>query len=264
MPKLTAQFITMLEGPIKHWLDASILGRAIEKHILGAHVISILESVDFNPHKIDDTPYGGGPGELLRIDIIVPLITRALAKNQNYSRENKRVILLDPAGKKFNQADAKRLSSYQELIFVCGRYEGIDARVHHYVDEAISVGDFVLSSGDLAAMTIFDATARMVDGVLGNFESIEQESHMNGRLESSHYTRPKDYQDFLVPDILQSGNHQQIKNARELESILKTKLLRPDLLQDNPVSSEEKKLLEKINKKNNSYPWQTCLEKKIS
>lgn len=245
----------MFEQPLTAWLDSSIIGRARQKSLLSTHIESILASVSGNHHKVDDTPYGGGPGELMRIDVIEPIIAGALERHPDIDRKAKRVILMDPAGQPFDQTEAKRLASYQELIFVCGRYEGIDARIHHYVDEALSVGDFVLSSGDVAAMVIFDATARMIEGVLGNVESIEHESHYQRRLESSHYTRPLEYQGHKVPEVFQGGNHQHIKLARERESIIKTAQLRPDLVKAQPLSDHEIKLLMSFDQPD-LYPWQ--------
>ncbi len=255
MTILHATFIAMFEEPIKSWLDSSIIGRARQKNILETNILSILDSVSGNHHKVDDTPYGGGPGELMRIDIIEPLISKALLMNETLERTKKRVILLDPAGQPFSQKEAKRLAEYEELIFVCGRYEGIDARVHHYVDEAISLGDFVLSGGDLAAMAIFDATARMIPGVLGNAQSIEHESHYDGRLESSNYTRPNEYQGHKVPLVYQNGNHQSIAEARTRESLLKTAQLRPDLIRAKPLNNHEIHLLMSPSS-DESYPWQ--------
>lgn len=255
MTTLHATFIAMFEEPIKSWFESSIIARARQKNILSTEILSILDSVNGNHHKVDDTPYGGGPGELMRIDIIEPLITKALLRNPTLERKKKRVILLDPAGTPFCQQEAKRLAHYEELIFVCGRYEGIDARVHHYIDEAISLGDFVLSGGDLASMAIFDATARMIPGVLGNAQSIEHESHFHGRLESSNYTRPQDYQGHTVPLVYQNGNHQVIATERERESILKTAQLRPDLIRAKPLSDLEIQLLMSTTS-NESYPWQ--------
>lgn len=214
-----------------------------------------MEHVAFNHHAADDTPYGGGPGELLRIDVIEPLIRKALEKNTNTPRQKKRVILMDPAGEVFSQQHAQRLAGFDELIFVCGRYEGIDARIHYYVDEAVSLGDFVLSSGDLAALAIFDATARMIDGVLGNRQSIVQESHAQGRLEASLYTRPKSYDGFLVPEVYCAGHHQEIKKAQAQESVIRTQLIRPDLLEKYPLSGQEQLMLHKALEKKVCFPW---------
>jgi tRNA (guanine37-N1)-methyltransferase len=249
----SAIFITMFKEPITAWLNSSIIGRAHKNGILQSKVISILEQVSFDHHQVDDTPYGGGPGELMKINIIAPLIEHALSLNNNIARSQKRVILLDPAGRVFNQEHASRLAGFQELILICGRYEGIDARIHHYVDEAISLGDFILSSGDLAAMAIFDATARMIKGVLGNEASTEQESHAHGRLEASNYTRPKEYLGHEVPLVYYSGHHHHINQAKTCESIYRTLKIRPDLLEKYPLNDEEKALF--LSVKNPSYPW---------
>lgn len=252
MPKISATFITMFKEPMLLWLNSSLMAKAQQKKLISTHVISILEHVGFDHHAVDDTPYGGGPGELMKIDVAVSLIRKALAINEDIPRDQKRVILMDPAGRTFDQNEAKRLSLYQELIFLSGRYEGIDARVHHYVDEALSLGDFVLSSGDMAALTIFDATARMVEGFLGNSASIESESHFDGRLEASLYTRPKSFEGHEVPEVFQSGHHQAIKKAQLQESLQKTAKLRPDLLEKYPFSSEEQKVFEPAK---TIFPW---------
>jgi tRNA (guanine37-N1)-methyltransferase len=221
--------------------------------LIGVSVTSVLDHVA-NHHQADDTPYGGGPGELLRVDVMAPLIKEALGLNKEIARDRKRVVLMDPGGQPFSQAHAERLSHFEELIFVCGRYEGVDARIHHYVDEAISLGDFVLSAGDIAAVAIFDACARLIDGVLGNSSSKLSESHQSGRLESSHYTRPLDFEGHVVPEVLRSGNHALIEKARALEAINKTHSLRPDLLQRYPLSDQERELLLRANA--SKYPWQ--------
>lgn len=255
MLKLSATFITMFKEPLSAWLTSSIIGRAHTKGILSTSIISILESLSGDHHAADDTPYGGGPGELLKIDIIEPLIKQALAKNSAISRDKKRVVLMDPAGLPFDQAHAQRLAGYSELIFICGRYEGIDARIHYYIDEALSLGDFVLSGGDIAAMAMFDATARMVDGVLGNKHSALDESHAQGRLEASLYTRPQTYEGYEVPLVYKSGDHKKIEQAKRQESCLKTQNIRPDLVKLFPFSSYEKELLKISADLNPKYPW---------
>lgn len=246
----------MFKEPLSSWLSSSIIGRAERQGIFSTRIESILESVDNNHHLIDDTPYGGGPGQLMKIDVIAPLINKALAHNPKVMRNHKRVVLMDPAARPFTQNDAKRLATYQELIFVCGRYEGIDARIHYYVDEALSLGDFVLSSGDLAAMAMFDATARMLDGVLGNLDSIVQESHCEARLEGSQYTRPASYNGHDVPEVFQQGNHKEIAKWRLAESVYKTKKLRPDLVAHFPLNEDEKKILTTINCNCTTFPWE--------
>jgi len=252
MPRLNATFITMFKEPISVWLGSSVIGRAHKKNILSTKVISILETVSSNHHLVDDTPYGGGPGELMKIDVIVPLIEMAMAQNKECPRKKKRILLMDPAGQLFSQKDAKRLSNYEELIFISGRYEGIDARIHNFVDEAISIGDFVVTSGDLPAMVIFEATARMIPGFFLNNSSQIDESHMAGRLEASLYTRPTVFRGLSVPAVFQSGNHKEIAREKSLESVLKTRHLRPDLLDKFPLTDDEKAILEE---RCLSYPW---------
>jgi tRNA (guanine37-N1)-methyltransferase len=255
MRTLQATFISMFDEPISTWLETSLLGRAQKNRIIQCHVKSVLKALSFDHHAADDTPYGGGPGELLKIDVLEPLIKNALARYPDIPRTQKRVLLMDPAGTVFNQAQAKLLASYEELIFVCGRYEGFDARIYHYIDDAISLGDFVLSSGDLAAMAIFDATVRHIDGFLGNQDSPVYESHQGGRLEGSLYTRPKSYDGHDVPEVFCKGNHGAISKARDLESLVKTKILRPDLIQKYPLTKDELALLEVHVETPKKYPW---------
>jgi tRNA (guanine37-N1)-methyltransferase len=258
MSKFHATFISMLKEPLKAWLNASVIGRAQQKAIISTHIIPILERVQ-NHHEIDDTPYGGGAGELMRINIIAPLIEEALCFFSHREREKKRVILMDPAGEPFTQAHAQRLCNYEELIFVSGRYEGIDARVYNFVDEALSLGDFILSGGELAALSIFDASARLIPGVLGNALSLKDESHINGRLESSNYTRPPSYKGFSVPELFQNGNHKYIQEARLKEAVIKTARIRPDLLEDYPLKPYEAVILKE--EYNYAYPWEKIWEK---
>jgi len=246
----------MFNEPIQGWLDTSIIRRAQKNNLFSPSIMSILESVDFNHHKVDDTPYGGGAGELMKIDIIGPLIKKALTSNPHDDRHEKRVILLDPQGQVFDQDHAQRLSQYKELIFVSGRYEGIDARVHHYVDEALSLGDFVMSSGDIAAMAICDAVLRLLPGVLNNPISATHESHKEGRLEASQYTRPVKFENYEVPAIFQSGDHQAISTAKQTESLYKTYKLSPDLFSKYPMTENEKAMLETILTTDFYRPWE--------
>jgi tRNA (guanine37-N1)-methyltransferase len=248
-----ATFITMFKEPLLTLLSSSIIGRAHQKNIIASHIISILETVAGNHHLVDDTPYGGGPGELMKIDVIAPLIDLALKQNAERPREKKRILLMDPAGRQFKQKDALRLSHYEELIFISGRYEGIDARIHHFIDEAISMGDYVVTSGDLPAIAIFEATARMIPGVLGNNRSHIDESHSDGRLEASMYTRPADYRGLMVPEVFQNGNHKEINRAKLLEALHKTSSIRPDLLDKFPVTEQEKTML--LENQPFLYPW---------
>lgn len=188
---------------------------------------------------MDDEPYGGGQGMLLRAQPIFDTIEQIEAKKP-------RIILLDPAGKPFTQAYAEELALEEELIFICGHYEGYDERIKTLVTDEISLGDFVLTGGELAAMTIVDATVRLIPQVLGKESSHQDDSFSSGLLEYPQYTRPYDYRGMTVPDVLMSGHHERIRLWRLEESLRKTYLRRPDLLERYDFSEEERKLLDKI------------------
>lgn len=188
---------------------------------------------------MDDEPYGGGQGMLLRAQPIFDTIEQIEAKKP-------RIILLDPAGKPFTQAYAEELALEEELIFICGHYEGYDERIKTLVTDEISLGDFVLTGGELAAMTMVDATVRLIPQVLGKESSHQDDSFSSGLLEYPQYTRPYDYRGMTVPDVLMSGHHERIRLWRLEESLRKTYLRRPDLLEHYNFSEEERKLLDKI------------------
>ncbi|VHH01666.1 tRNA (guanine-N(1)-)-methyltransferase [Streptococcus pyogenes] len=188
---------------------------------------------------VDDEPYGGGQGMLLRAQPIFDTIEQIEAKKP-------RIILLDPAGKPFTQAYAEELALEEELIFICGHYEGYDERIKTLVTDEISLGDFVLTGGELAAMTMVDATVRLIPQVLGKESSHQDDSFSSGLLEYPQYTRPYDYRGMTVPDVLMSGHHERIRLWRLEESLRKTYLRRPDLLERYDFSEEERKLLDKI------------------
>ena len=214
---LKASFVSLFPEMTRSVVKASILGRAIEKNLLSVEEI---QTRDFatNKHKtVDDTPYGGGPGQVMKVDVVTAALRSALD-----SKLKSRVILCDPAGKQFTQADAKRLADYEHLVFVCGRYEGIDARIEHYVDESLSIGPYVLTGGELPAMVMLDAVTRYVPSVLGNPESLEQESHAQGELEHRQYTRPVEFEGHRVPDVLLSGHHGEVEKARKEERVKRT------------------------------------------
>lgn len=188
---------------------------------------------------VDDEPYGGGQGMLLRAQPIYDTIDKIDANNP-------RVILLDPAGKTFNQSYAEELAQEDELIFICGHYEGYDERIKQLVTDEISLGDFVLTGGELAAMTMVDATVRLIPNVIGKEASHQDDSFSSGLLEYPQYTRPYDFRGMTVPDVLMSGHHENIRRWRLEESLRKTYLRRPDLLEKYPLNQEESDLLAKI------------------
>jgi tRNA (guanine37-N1)-methyltransferase len=208
-------------------LSSSILGRAQGSGLIKVGVHDLRDWAEGKHRTADDTPYGGGSGMVMRVDVV----DRGI---QAVSGEGTRVLLMDPAGKPFRQADAQRLTQYDHLLFVCGHYEGIDARVRdHLVDEVFSIGDFVLTGGELPAMVIIDSVARLLPGVLGNPESSRLESFSEGLLEAPQYTRPRVYRDWEVPDVLVSGHHGKIDEWRKQTSRALTGEVRPDLVDDN-------------------------------
>ncbi|HEP2229984.1 TPA: tRNA (guanosine(37)-N1)-methyltransferase TrmD [Streptococcus pyogenes] len=219
-------------------LEHSIVGKAKEKGLLDIHYHNFRDYAEKARH-VDDEPYGGGQGMLLRAQPIFDTIEQIEAKKP-------RIILLDPAGKPFTQAYAEELAREEELIFICGHYEGYDERIKTLVTDEISLGDFVLTGGELAAMTMVDATVRLIPQVLGKESSHQDDSFSSGLLEYPQYTRPYDYRGMTVPDVLMSGHHERIRLWRLEESLKKTYLRRPDLLEHYNFSEEERKLLDKI------------------
>ncbi|HEQ9122381.1 tRNA (guanine-N(1)-)-methyltransferase [Streptococcus pyogenes] len=219
-------------------LEHSIVGKAKEKGLLDIHYHNFRDYAEKARH-VDDEPYGGGQGMLLRAQPIFDTIEQIEAKKP-------RIILLDPAGKPFTQAYAEELALEEELIFICGHYEGYDERIKTLVTDEISLGDFVLTGGELAAMTMVDATVRLIPNVIGKESSHQDDSFSSGLLEYPQYTRPYDYRGMTVPDVLMSGHHERIRLWRLEESLRKTYLRRPDLLEHYNFSEEERKLLDKI------------------
>ncbi|MET3644221.1 tRNA (guanosine(37)-N1)-methyltransferase TrmD [Streptococcus gallinaceus] len=219
-------------------LEHSIVGKAKEKGLLDIQYHNFRENAEKARH-VDDEPYGGGQGMLLRAQPIFDTIEKINAKQP-------RVILLDPAGRTFDQAYAEELAQEEELIFICGHYEGYDERIKTLVTDEISLGDFVLTGGELAAMTMVDATVRLIPDVIGKEASHQDDSFSSGLLEYPQYTRPYEYRGMTVPDVLMSGHHENIRIWRLEQSLRKTLERRPDLLESYQFSKEEEKIFEKI------------------
>lgn len=193
-----------------------------------------------NKHgHVDDYPYGGGAGMLLRVEPIVHQLEALSLK------ENARIILVDPTGIPFTQSLAQEWSSQDHLVFICGHYEGFDNRVRQFVTDEVSIGDYVLTNGELPAMVMIDATVRLIPDVVGNSESVVQESHTNHLLEYPQYTRPQDFRGLTVPDVLLSGNHQKIDQWRKEQALLNTYDRRPDLIDKMTLTEEQSDFLKK-------------------
>jgi len=214
-------FPEMFEGV----LSSSILKRAIEKDIVEVHLVNFRDFSLDKHNRVDDYAFGGGPGMLLSVEPIV----RALESIDGYLDAKK--ILLTPQGHPFNQEKAIELSSTRDIIFICGHYEGFDERVRYFIDEEISIGDYVMTGGEIAAMAITDSIVRLLPNALGKQESFEQDSFYDGMLEYPQYTRPQEFKGYAVPDVLLSGNHALIEKWRKEESLKRTASRRPDLLE---------------------------------
>jgi tRNA (guanine37-N1)-methyltransferase len=220
----------------------SLLKKAQERGIIEIGLHNIRDHA-FDKHRMtDDAPYGGGCGMVMKVDPI----DRALAAVKREGVQSV-VILLTPQGERFGQPMAAELASFSQIILICGHYEGVDERVRQYlVDREISIGDYVLTGGELSAMVVVDAVSRLIPGVLGNSESTASESFAMGLLEYPQYTRPAEYKGWKVPDVLVSGHHREIDLWRTRESLRRTLTRRPDLLKDAGLSEEEKKILKSL------------------
>ena len=222
-------------------LKQSIIKRASEKKLLDINLVNIRDFSEDKHNKVDDTPYGGGAGMLMKPDVV----DRAY---NSVKSENAKVIYLTPQGKMLNQKIVKDLSKQEHLILLCGHYEGIDQRVlDKIVDEEISIGDYVLTGGELPAMVLIDSVSRYVEGVLSN-ESTEEESFSNGLLEYPQYTRPEVFDNVKVPDVLISGHHENIRKWRRERSLENTFKKRPEMLENIELTKNEKDYIEKLKK----------------
>ena len=224
-------------------LNHSILGKARDKNILDINIIDYRKFSGNKHNQVDDYPFGGGQGMVLKPE---PIFNAVESLNKT---DKTRIILLCPQGERFNQKKAEELSKEDHLIFICGHYEGYDERIREYlVTDELSIGDFILTGGEFAAMTMVDSIARLIPDVLGKEESHKDDSFSTGLLEYPQYTRPKDYKGMLVPDVLTSGHHKNIEKYRMKESLRRTYIRRPDLLENYDLSEEEAKILDEIKK----------------
>ncbi|MEQ3641137.1 MULTISPECIES: tRNA (guanosine(37)-N1)-methyltransferase TrmD [unclassified Alteromonas] len=218
-----------------------VIGRAVKSGKLSVDTFNPRDFTHDRHRTVDDRPYGGGPGMLM----MVKPLTDAIHAAKNIGGENSKVIYLSPQGKPLDQAGVKRLASIERTILICGRYEGIDERViESHVDEEVSIGDYVLSGGELPAMVLMDAVARLVPGVLGHKASAVEDSFTDGLLDCPHYTRPEVLEGQKVPEVLLSGDHEKIRQWRLMQSLGRTMQRRPDLLNHLALTEEQMRLLE--------------------
>jgi len=228
-------------------LEESIIGKAKDKGIIDIAVTDVRSFAKDRHKTADDTPCGGGAGMVMKPELVFEAVEHVKSKiNPKSQVQKEKVILLSPAGKTFNQQVAKDLAKYEHLILICGHYEGVDERIKEIVDEEISVGDYVLTGGELAAMAVIDALSRFIPGVLGDKASSEEDSFSGGLLEYPQYTKPGSYRDKKVPDVLMSGNHKNIAGWRREQAVMNTFFKRPDLLPKAELTSSDMATLERI------------------
>ena len=232
--KIITLFPKMFEG----FVGESIIKRAIEKNVCEIEIIDMRDYSLSKHRHVDDTPYGGGAGMVLACDVV----DRAIKAN---SSESSYKIMMTPQGNKYNQQKALELAKKEEIVLICGHYEGFDERIRTFVDEEISVGDYVLTGGEIPSMIVADSVIRLLGEAIKQ-ESHEDDSFSNGLLEYPQYTRPLEYNGMVVPEVLVNGNHKLINRFRKKESLRKTYLRRPDLLESYEFSKEDKKLMDEI------------------
>ena len=224
--------------------EFGVVGRAQDRGLVSLTVENPRDHTTDAHRTVDDRPYGGGPGMVMKYE---PLAAAIAAASSRLPAEGSPVVFLSPQGRKFDQAAAKRYAAMPGLVLLAGRYEGIDERlIESQVDQEVSLGDFVLSGGEIAAMAIIDAIVRLLPGVLGDDESAEQDSFMNGLLDHPHYTRPESVAGRTVPEVLLSGDHQAIARWREKQALARTLSRRPDLIEKLELTVEQRALLDEL------------------
>jgi tRNA (guanine37-N1)-methyltransferase len=234
--------LSVFPGMFTSAFECSLLKKAQEKNLIEIRVHDIRHYTEDKHRMTDDTPYGGGGGMVMKVEPIDRAL-QAVAPD----RDQALIVLLTPQGETFRQEIAQELSLYPRIVLVCGHYEGLDERVRtHLVDREISIGDYVLTGGELPAMIVVDAVARLVPGVLGNAASVVTDSFAMGLLEYPQYTRPAEYRDWKVPDVLISGHHREIEKWRRRESLRRTLARRPDLLKQVDLSADDLVLLKEL------------------
>ena len=238
---LNIYILTLFPEFFQSPFSVSIIKRACDKGLVKIELIDIRDFSHDKHRKVDDYPYGGGCGMVMKPEPIFEAIDYV---DEKINTKNRQIILLSPQGKIFNQSLAQDLSKEENLVFICGHYEGIDERVKTIVTDEISIGDFILTGGEVPALAIVDAVIRLVPGVLGSSESPQDESFCNGLLEYPQYTRPQIYRNLKVPDVLLSGNHKEIEIYRHKEALKRTREKRPDLFKKLELKNEDKRLLD--------------------
>ena len=238
----TFDIVTIFPAMIEQPLAAGILGRAIASGLLDVRVRDLRDFTTDRHRVVDDVPYGGGPGMVLKPDPIFKALD-AIERDRGAALH---VVLTSPQGRRFTQSEAQRLSGLRHLVLLCGRYEGFDDRVRERVTDELSIGDYVLTGGELPALVILDAVARFVPGVVGDEQSVAEDSFSRGLLDFPQFTRPAEIAALRVPEVLLSGNHAEIRRWRKREALARTLERRPDLLAEASLDEEEQEILKEL------------------
>jgi tRNA (guanine37-N1)-methyltransferase len=245
------EVFTLLPEVFPSYLETSIIKRARERGLINVRVYNIRDYTRDKHHTTDDTPYGGGGGMVMKPEPIFEAVESVLGLNAEPAplepESNIPIILLTPQGRVFNQSIAQELSQHSRIILLCGRYEGVDERIReHLVTDEISIGDYVLTGGELPALILIDAISRFLPDVLGDPTGAQDDSHAMGLLEYPHYTRPPEFRGWKIPDVLLTGAHVKIDKWRREQALLRTLKKRPDMLEKADLTKEDKKFLEKL------------------
>ena len=245
------EVFTLLPEVFPPYLESSILQRARQRRLIDVHVHNIRDYTHDKHHTTDDTPYGGGGGMVMKPEPVFEAVETVLGFTSNQAQPAPvPIILLTPQGRVFTQRVAEELSVHERIALLCGRYEGVDERIReHLVTDEISIGDYVLTGGELPALMMIDAISRLIPGVLGDPTGAEDDSHSMGLLEYPHYTRPPEFRSWQVPEVLLSGDHAKIEKWRKEQSLVRTLTRRPDILEKAELSEADKKIVERLRSK---------------
>jgi tRNA (guanine37-N1)-methyltransferase len=249
------EVFTLLPEVFPPYLESSILQRARQRGLIDVHVHNIRDYTHDRHHTTDDTPYGGGGGMVMKPEPVFEAVESILGMDAAQTQPAPiPVILLTPQGRVFSQRVAEELSAHERIALLCGRYEGVDERIReHLVTDEISIGDYVLTGGELPALMIIDAVSRLIPGVLGDPTGAEDDSHSMGLLEYPHYTRPPEFRGWQVPEVLLSGDHGRIEKWRREQALIRTLRRRPDILEKAELSKTDKKFIENLNSTSDSH-----------
>jgi tRNA (guanine37-N1)-methyltransferase len=245
------EVFTLLPEVFPPYLESSILQRARQRGLIDVRIHNIRDYTHDKHHTTDDTPYGGGGGMVMKPEPVFEAIEAVLGQASGLAQPvSGPIILLTPQGRVFTQRVAEELSRYERIVLLCGRYEGVDERIReHLVTDEISVGDYVLTGGELPALLVIDAVSRLLPGVLGDPTGAEDDSHSMGLLEYPHYTKPPEFRGWKVPEVLASGNHARIDQWRREQALARTHARRPDMLEKAELSEKDKKYIERLKSK---------------